>query len=812
MQTDLSPVADFQAYLEEDSVNMDPDLLDREMDDPMADTFDGSLATTSDAWFAEFEAWLGTVPEVVSFNPAAEPSDEDEMMPDVGLIPPSPLFDSDDDDDLVSETQFFVPGILRDSSLEEDMAFMTMLGNDGTSDTEVEPLTAALAQLTLALVEDMIMTEEQQQPQEDVDMAELQKPIPPVIVIDMMEPEEFVPPIIAVDMTEPEEPIPPTDDMLELNGLISPVIDMTEPEELVAPLDSTAMDLIRFISPVIHMTEPEESVHPTDNTTELNGPTSLVIDMTEPEEPVPPTVNNVVPDAVPDLPLHAAFPPLSPYMGEDDEDWNEQVAVPDAVSPPASPTSTEPLSELEDEESDDDYPSRGVSPGPSLIDELEAALLGCSPTIGRSPAPSRSPSPSVRRRQTKMEKKPKPLWAFPPDMVDNSDGDANHKSLNELFNIRQTIEEGKPFQTSKEGKPNQEDRPKRKQPQPKKPLWAFPDSAGGTTNKSLNELFNVQQTIEERHPTGLFSNFNVGRTSKEDNTKTGGAPDDLSEKQPVSADPTPEDHTQTGSSKSPSNDAAATSTTLTTGADAKEQRPVTKAPVSDPIPAVIVTPAPKRTAQVDVPPIKMGGLILPGGNLVMPTTPDPKRTAQDDVPPIKMGGLILPGGNLVMPKTPEPKQPAQDHVAPIRMGGLLLPGGNLVMPTTPAPVTPMPQPAKKPDPEALRKKKEESLARDLRNVLRRRQQASTSMFVQRKPQKDSLQIRSPDAAERDSLLRSPQNFAAFVRGGSSPGGAMDTTAEDEPALTIASPSVMREIRASEALRGDRVWGNIDERA
>ncbi|KAL7791311.1 hypothetical protein V8C37DRAFT_417074 [Trichoderma ceciliae] len=637
--TDVSPVveiAGYQAYLEEDYANMDPDLLDRQIDDLLAGTTIGTPPTTHDSWFVEFEAWLDslpgeTVPEAADVIPAANPSDEDEVMEDLGRIPHAPASNSDDDsvtdmESLVSE--FFCLGILRDSYLDKAMASMDLVGND-EPDPEVEFLTAALTQLTLTSVEG-IFIKQQQRSRDDVEMAELQKPIPPVIVIDMAEPEDLTP--------------------------------------------------------------------PTDNMTELNGPIPPVIEMTEPEEPTP-NVNGIVPDAVLDSHQHGASSPRSPYMGEDDEDWNEQEAMYEGVLPPQTPTRSKPTSDSEYELSDDISPSTAVSPGPSLLDELEAALLGMSP----SRSPVRSPSPDLDEA---------PLWAFPPDMVDNYGGPATNLSLNELFNLRRTIE----------GEP--------------------------TTQRAADDLSEEKPTL----------------------TDCVSGQDSVTEAQ----EPTPEDDTQAGNSESPDDDAALASGVVV----AEEQQSVTETPVSDTIPTIIATPKPKRKEQVEVAPIRMGGLILPGGNLVMPTNPKPNRMEQAEV-------------------------------APIRIGGLILPGGNLVLPTTPAPMTPLPQQVKKPDAEALRKQKEESLARDLRNVMRRRQAAS--IFHTKRPQKSSALIRSPEAAERDNLLRSPQPFQALSLAGSDPTGGVDAVDEGSPSVMLASPAVMKAIRDSEARRGVVREGNADER-
>ncbi|KAK4084584.1 uncharacterized protein Triagg1_1064 [Trichoderma aggressivum f. europaeum] len=606
--TSLSPVveiADYQTLLEENEyANMDPDLLDRQMDDLLAGvTTQPDLAFTTEASFEEFEVWLDTldVDAPPAAVPAANPLDEDEEMRDADWIP-TPAFDSDNDSVTMEEpvSEFFDLGILRDSSIDEDMASVDLNGSE--SDPEVEFITAALAQLTLTLDVGNVIITEQQLSQEDVAMVELQGLIPPVIVVDMAEPEQLIP--------------------------------------------------------------------PTDNTTELNRPTPPVIEMAEPEEPIPP-VDDIVPDAVPDTLQHEALPPQLPYMGDDDEDWNEQSAVSDG----STTRSTSPRG------------SEGgellvvASPGPSLEDDmmaafeerdLMAALLGMSPD---------RLSFSSRSRSTSLDSGDVPLWAFPPDMVNASE-------------------------------------------------------SGAATNLSLNQLFDNSRTIEG-------------------NPTTESAADDLSAEDPASRDfgsgtdsvteaqePAPEDHHQAGSSESPEDD-----TTLAPGEVAEEQLPTTETPVPDNVPAILTTPEPNRVVQVEV--------------------------------------------------------------APIRMGGLILPGGNLFQPATPAPMTPLPQQANTPDPEAIRKQKEESLARDLRNVMRRRQPAS--IFHPKRPQKSSALIRSPDAAERESNLRSPQSFHALSRAGSDADGGADAVDEGAARVMLGSPAVMKAIRDSEARRGFMREGNADER-
>ncbi|KAL7799432.1 hypothetical protein V8C43DRAFT_328097 [Trichoderma afarasin] len=594
-------LADYETLLgDNEYANMDPDLLDRKMDDLLAGvTTQADQAFATDASFEEFEAWLDTlVVDAETAVPDAKALDDDEEMRDADWIP-TPASDSDDDSVTIVEpfSMFFDPCVLRDSSLDEDMISMDLSGSG--SDPEVEFITAALAQLTLTLDVGNVIITDQQLSQEDVEMVELQRPIPPVIVIDMAEPEESTP--------------------------------------------------------------------PTDNTMELEGPIPPVIEMAEPEEPV----DDIVPDAVPDTLQHEALPPQLPYMGDDDEDWNEQGVVSDGLTTRSmSPRGSEGGELLV-----------VASPGPSLEDEmwaafeerdLMAALLGMSPD---------RLSLSSRSRSTSLDSGDVPLWAFPPDMVNASD-------------------------------------------------------SGAATNLSLNQLFDNSRTIEG-------------------NPTTESAADELSEEDPASRDsvsgpdsvmeaqePAPEDHHQAGSSESPDDD-----TTLASGEVAEEQLPTTETPAPDNVPAIVITPEPNRMVQVEV--------------------------------------------------------------APIRMGGLILPGGNLVLPATPAPMTPLPQQANIPDPEAVRMQKEESLARDLRNVMRRRQPAS--IFHPKRPQKSSALIRSPDAAERESVLRSPQSFHAMSRAGSDADGGVDAEDEGAARVMLASPAVMKAVRDSEARRGFVREGNADER-
>ncbi|KAM6476257.1 hypothetical protein HDV62DRAFT_384433 [Trichoderma sp. SZMC 28011] len=601
LEPDLLSVADYDTILgDNEYANMDPDLLDRKMDDLLAGvTTQADQAFTTDTSFEEFEAWLDTlVVDADTAVPDAKAFDDDEEMRDADWIP-TPASDSDDDSVTIVEpfSMFFDPCVLRDSSLDEDMISMDLSGSG--SDPEVEFITAALAQLTLTLDVGNVIITDQQLSQEDVAMVDLQRPIPPVIVVDMAEPEESIP--------------------------------------------------------------------YTDNTMELTGPIPPVIEMAEPEEPV----DDIVPDAVPDTLQHEALPPQLPYMGDDDEDWNEQSAVSDDLTTHSmSPRGSEGGELLV-----------VASPGPSLEDEmwaafeerdLMAALLGMSPD---------RLSLSSRSRSTSLDSGDVPLWAFPPDMVNASD-------------------------------------------------------SGAATNLSLNQLFDNSRTIDG-------------------NPTTESAADELSEEDPASADfvsgpdsvteaqePAPEDHNQAGSSESPEDD-----TTLASGEVAEEQLPTTETPAPNNVPAILITPEPNRVVQVEV--------------------------------------------------------------APIRMGGLILPGGNLVLPATPAPMTPLPQQANIPDPEAVRMQKEESLARDLRNVMRRRQPAS--IFHPKRPQKSSALIRSPDAAERESVLRSPQSFHAMSRAGSDADGGADAVDEGAARVMLASPAVMKAVRDSEARRGFVREGNADER-
>ncbi|KAK5992848.1 hypothetical protein PT974_06270 [Cladobotryum mycophilum] len=202
------------------------------------------------------------------------------------------------------------------------------------------------------------------------------------------------------------------------------------------------------------------------------------------------------------------------------------------------------------------------------------------------------------------------------------------------------------------------------------------------------------------------------------------------------------------------------------------------------VPEALATSTTEKKA--DAAPLRMGGLILPGGNTITPTTPAPlpstspgttqtqEKTLEPpatpankklaNVAPIRMGGLILPGGNTIMPTAPISQPPATPtkkvpDVAPIIMGGLLLPGGNTIMPSTPAPAPFMPiaQRDKTPDAKAIRKQKEANIARDLRSVMAKKKKP-VSLFHARKPQAASALIRSPAAAERDREFRTSQRL------------------------------------------------------
>lgn len=609
---------------------MDPDLLDRQMDDLLSGAPNGTQPTAADSWFEEYEAWLATIPAVADTTTAANIIDEDEEMADAGLAPcwgsyrGAPDFDSDDDDSVTDEespiSDFFVPSGLRASGMDEELASLDLVGSE-VPDTDVEYLTAAIAQYTLTPVEDITIIDEQQPSQEDVDMVELQRLLSPVIVFNMTEPEE------------------PTDNATELNRPIPPVIEMAEPEE---PFPT-----------VVYATGFEGSI-------------SHVVEMAEPEEPISP-VDDIVPDAAPNSPNQSVSPPRTPYMGEDDEDWDGQEDSIDLEemfafmlerTPPQTPTRRRSTGDSE---------SLVLSPGSSLADELEAAMLAATPprSFSRSPSPDEDVA----------------LWAFPSDMVDNSAGAATNLSLNDLFNNRQTTEANPPTETA------------------------------------ADDVSNENPTSTDCIP----------------------GPDSVTEAQ----EPPSEEHTQAGSSESPDDDATLASEEVVD----EEQQPETEPPTPVTIPTIIITPEPNRMKEVEV--------------------------------------------------------------APIRMGGLLLPGGNLFLPATPAPMTPLPQQVKTPDAEELQKQKEESLARDLRNVMRRRRPAS--IFHPKLPQKSSALIRSPEAAEREAQLRSPQSFHALSRAGSDADGGVDAEDEGAASVILASPAVMKAIRASEAQRDVLHKGNADER-
>ncbi|KAK1255057.1 hypothetical protein MKX08_009052 [Trichoderma sp. CBMAI-0020] len=629
---------------------MDPDHLDRQMDDLLlTGDSNGTQATAPDFCFDEYEAWLAIIPAVADTTTAANIINEDEEMVDAVLAPcwgpyrGAPDFDSDDDDSVTNEespiSDPFVPSGLWTSGMDEGLASLDLVGSSQVPNAGVEYVTEAIAQYTVTPAKDIIIIDEQQRSQEDVDMVELQRLLFPVIVYN--------------NMTEPEEP---TDNATELNRPIPPVLEMTEPEE---PLPT-----------VVYATGFEGSI-------------SHVVEMAEPEEPISP-VDDTVPDAAPNSPDHSVSPPRTPYMGEDDEDWDEQDGSIDLEdmfdfmlerTPPQTPTRARSTSGSAAEFSGEDSPSLELcpasfvrSPGSSLADELEAAMLAATPPRSFSRPPS--PDQDVAR------------WAFPSDMVDNSVGAATNLSLNDLFNNRPTIEASNP-----------------------------------PTETAADDV----------------SNENPASTD----CTTG--PDSVTEAQ----EPASEDHTQAGSSESPDED-----TTLASEAVVdEEQQPETEPPTPVTIPTIIVTPEPNRMKEVEV--------------------------------------------------------------APIRMGGLLLPGGNLVLPATPAPMTPLPQQVKTPDAEELQRQKDESLARDLRNVMRRRRPAS--IFHPKLPQKSSALIRSPAAAEREAQLRSPQSFHALSRAGSDANGGVNAEDEGAAKVILASPAVMKAIRASEAQRDVLHEGNADER-
>ncbi|KAL6876540.1 hypothetical protein J3F83DRAFT_405604 [Trichoderma novae-zelandiae] len=654
-------------YLESEYASMDPDLLDRHIDDLLAGTDGTDPDFVNDDDFEAYESFLSSVPDdaVVSFL-GADAYDDDEVMEDVAFARPTTPFDSfDDDSDTVPESpfsDFFALGILRDSGLDEEMASLDLSGT--RADPEVEFLTAALARLTLSSHVGNDITMEQQPPQEHVAMVVLQGPIPPATVV--------------VDMAEPEEPAPH-----------STVVEMAEPEEAIPP-----------VTVVVDMAEPEEPMPPTCNPTELNGsiPRAFeVIPVTEsaqPEEPTP-NVGNIVPDAVPDSP-QSASPPRWPTAGEFVVDWDEQSCWSDDLHQQGPSTPSRPPRVAEDRP--------GISPGSSLEEEMICALLGIAPgNLSRSPSPA-------------SDNEDAPLWAFPPGMADIPGGaTATNLSLNDLFDLRQQIEPT--------------------------PLWAFPpEMAGaGATNRSLNDLFDTHRTSEGNPADeGAADEPSTVEQAPADPVVPG--PDPVTEAQ----EPTPEDQPQAGSSESPDEDKA----TLAPGEEvAEEQPPVTETPAPANIPESMVTPEPNRMVQVDV--------------------------------------------------------------APIKIGGLFFPGGNTILPATPAPMTPLPQPVKTPEPESARKQKEESLARDLRNLMRRRQPAS--IFHARRPEKSSALIRSPEAAERDAQLRSPQSFQPLMGAGTDADGGADAADEEPATVTIASPAVMKAIRDSEARRGVLRSGNADER-
>ncbi|TFB07096.1 hypothetical protein CCMA1212_000843 [Trichoderma ghanense] len=353
LEMGLSSDADMLPYLDNEYASMDPDLLDHQIDNLLADTDGPEASFVNDDDFEAFASFLSSVPDdvVVSF-PGADAYDDDEVMQDVAFARPAPFDSFDDDSDTIQDSpisEFFGLGILRDSGLDEEMASLDL--NGAAADPEVESLTAALARLTLTLHVGGDVTMEQQPSSEDGAMVVPQGPIPPATVV--------------VDMVEPEEPVPP-----------SSIVEMAEPEEAIPPVT------------VVDMAEPEEPVPPTSNPTELNGPISPAIEVipvtesAQPEEPTP-DVDDIVPDAAPDSP-QSASPPRWPFVftGEGEEDWREQSAWSDDGLPPQVPSRpSTPHREAEIRP--------GISPGSSLEEEMICALLGIAPgNLSRSPSPA----------------------------------------------------------------------------------------------------------------------------------------------------------------------------------------------------------------------------------------------------------------------------------------------------------------------------------------------------------------------------------------------------------------------------------------
>ncbi|KAL7908801.1 hypothetical protein GGI35DRAFT_480395 [Trichoderma velutinum] len=430
-------------------------------------------------------------------------------------------------------------------------------------------------------------------------------------------------------------------------------------------------------------------------------PPVIVVDMAEPEEPIPPTDNTTE--------LNGPIPPVIEMAEPEEPTPPVEDIVPDAVLDTLHCEALPPqLPHMGDDDGDwneQDAVSDGLPPQtPTTRTMSPRDSEGGELLVVASPGPSLEDDMMAAFEESDLMAA---LLGMSPDRLS--------------FSSR-----------SRSTSPDSDDMP----------LWAFPpdmvnaSESGAAANLSLNQLFNNSRTIEGNPTTESAAD----ELSEEDPASTDfvSGPDSVTEAQ----EPAPEDHTQAGSSESPDDD-----TTLASGEVAEEQPPTTETPAPDNIPAIMITPEPNRVVQVEV--------------------------------------------------------------APIRMGGLVLPGGNLVLPATPTPMTLLPQQVNTPDPEAVRKQKDESLARDLRNVMRRRQPAS--IFHPKRPQKSSALIRSPEAAERESILRSPQSFHALSRAGSDADGGVDAVDEGAAKVMLGSPAVMKAIRDSEARRGFVREGNADER-
>ncbi|KOS18870.1 hypothetical protein ESCO_000241 [Escovopsis weberi] len=136
-------------------------------------------------------------------------------------------------------------------------------------------------------------------------------------------------------------------------------------------------------------------------------------------------------------------------------------------------------------------------------------------------------------------------------------------------------------------------------------------------------------------------------------------------------------------------------------------------------------------------------------------SPDPPAPATPSNPPFSpIEGTPMD----TAPVTPSPAPASEMYPAPVMMGGFMLPGGNLVMPSASATVPATPAPAVSPlpiDPDAIRRKKEESDARDKRSIMARRKKP-VNIFLPKKPEPASAQIRSPALAEREAAFRRSQ--------------------------------------------------------